>query len=167
MRTFARLYGDNIFHLVILLAALALAAYTVSVLGVKNLFNPTVWWQSIAVWFVVAIIAHDLILFPLYTLAHRLIPGFRNPKPRHVHYLNYVRIPTLAAGLLLLMFLPGIIEQGAPSYLAATGLTQEPFLARWLLITAAIYLTSALCYIARAALQHSRSTEVTPEPQPD
>ena len=54
---------------------MALTAYTISVLGLDDLFNPKVWWQSIAVWFAVAVIAHDLILFPLYALADRLLPG--------------------------------------------------------------------------------------------
>ena len=77
----ARLYGERLFHLIIVLAALALGAYTISVLGVRNLFNPTVWWQSIAVWFAVAVIGHDLILFPLYALADRLLAtqGGRGP----------------------------------------------------------------------------------------
>ena len=64
---FRRLYGERVLHLIILLAALALAAYAVSVLGLKGLYNPRVWWQSIGVWFAVAVIGHDLVLFPLYT----------------------------------------------------------------------------------------------------
>jgi hypothetical protein len=62
----ARLYGERLVHLLVVLAALALSAYAISVVGLRNLFNPTVWWQSIAVWFAVAVIGHDLILFPLY-----------------------------------------------------------------------------------------------------
>lgn len=79
-RLAAHLYGERMFHLIVVLAALALSGYVVVVLGVRNLFNPTVWWQSIAVWFAVAVIAHDLILFPLYTLADRLLA-----RPRHRH----------------------------------------------------------------------------------
>ena len=37
---------------------------------------------------------------------------------------NYLRIPALGSGLTLLVFLPGIVEQGASTYLAATGQTQ-------------------------------------------
>lgn len=162
-----RLYGDRIFHLIILLATFALAAYAVSVLGVKNLFNPAVWWQSIAVWFLVAIIAHDLILFPLYSLADRLLPRARRTPSRHVPFINYVRIPTLAAGLLLVMFLPGIIKQGAETYQAATGLTQEPFLTRWLLVTAALYLVSALAYVVKTAVRHRRSTDTARPSMPN
>ena len=63
--------------------------------------------------------------------------------------------------LLLLIFLPGIIEQGAPTYRAATGLTQAPYLSRWLLLTAAFYLASALCYAVRTLLGQHRSGDTT------
>jgi hypothetical protein len=167
----ARLYGDRLFHLIVVLTALALGAYTISVLGVRNLFNPTVWWQSIAVWFAVAVIGHDLILFPVYTLADRLLSGprrapvayrgtiARNP-PMRIPLTNYLRIPTLAAALLLLIFLPGIIEQGAPTYRAATGLTQAPYLSRWLLLTAAFFDASTVCYTIRTLLRQRRSGEL-------
>jgi hypothetical protein len=139
-------------------------AYAVSVLGVQNLFNPKVWWQSIAVWFAVAVIGHDLILFPLYALAERLLPKQRrDPKqahPRRVPLTNYLRMPTLATGLTFALFFPGIIQQGAFTFHAATGLTQEPFLARWLLLTAGFYLASAVCYVVRSVM-----TRIRPAPR--
>jgi hypothetical protein len=154
----ARLYGDHLFHLIVVLAALALSGYTILMLGVHNLFNPHVWWQSIAVWFAVAVIGHDLILFPLYALIDRLLTvlasGHRGrdrslPAPVRGPVTNYLRMPTLAGALLLLLFMPGIIRQGAPTYHAATGLTQAPYLSRWLLLTATFYLTSAVCYAVK------------------
>jgi hypothetical protein len=48
--------------------------------------------------------------------------------------------------LTFLVFLPGIIRQGAGTYLAATGQTQEPFLGRWLLLTAVLFAISAVGY---------------------
>jgi hypothetical protein len=170
MRAIARwavqLYGERMFHLIVVVAALTLGVYAVSVLGVRNLFNPNVWWQSIAVWFAVAVIGHDLILFPLYTLADRLLPRQRGPhKDREtspelsgrVPLTNYVRMPTLAAGLLLMLFLPGIIKQGALTYQAATGLTQAPYLSRWLLLTATFYVVSAICYAVKTLLVQRRT----------
>jgi hypothetical protein len=154
---FRRLYGDHVLHLIVLLGALALAAYTISVLGIDALFNPTVWWQSIAVWFAVAVIGHDLILFPLYALAERLLPKGRRGDPadqRRVPVTNYLRMPTLATALTFFLFLPGIIEQGVISYHAATGLTQAPFLGRWLLLVAGFYLTSAICYVVKTVYVH-------------
>ncbi|MBJ7336953.1 hypothetical protein [Mycolicibacterium sp.] len=160
MSFFKRLYGEHLLHLIVLLGALALGAYTVSVLGFDQLFNPTVWWQSIAVWFAVAVIGHDLVLFPLYALAERFLPkGSRDAKqtnPHRVPLTNYLRMPTLAAGLTFILFFPGIIEQGAFTYTAATGLTQAPFLQRWLLLVAGFYLTSAVCYVAKSIMTRTR-----------
>ena len=62
----------------------------------------------------------------------------------------------MASGLLFLMFFPGIIEQGQGAYLRATGLTQAPFLGRWLLITAVLFGSSALAYGIRLLLVHRR-----------
>src|SRR5699024_5626173 len=50
-----------------------------------------------------------------------------------------------------LMFFPGIVEQGAGTYDAATGQTQDPFLTRWLLITAVLFGVSGLVYAVRLA----------------
>ena len=125
---------------------MALAGYVVTLLGPQALWNHKVWWQSIAVWFLAAIIAHDLILFPLYALADRSFTAalaavrgrWARPSPQ-VSPLNYLRVPTLAAGLSLLLFFPGIIQQGQFSYIAATGQNQQPFFGRWLLLVAALY----------------------------
>ncbi|RZL81565.1 MAG: hypothetical protein EOP32_14375 [Rhodococcus sp. (in: high G+C Gram-positive bacteria)] len=162
MRRFARFYGANPLHLLAVLFSFALAGYAVAVVGPDTLWNPDVWWKSIAVWFLGAVIAHDLVLFPLYALADRSLRsgldamrGRRRPRPRSVPVLNYIRIPALASGLTLLLFLPGIIEQGADTYLAATGLTQEPFQARWLLLTAAFFAVSAVAYAVRLALSRN------------
>lgn len=151
------LYGAGPRHGVVVLAALALAAYTLSELGVSTLWEADVWWQSILVWFLGAVIIHDLLLFPLYAAADRVLQrGLGSSRPR-VPALNYVRVPVLASGLLLLMFFPGIIEQGASSYVRATGQTQEPFLERWLLLTGLIFGTSAVLYGVRSLRVRSRA----------
>ncbi len=147
-------YGAGPLHLLGTLAALALTAYTLSVVGLSALWNPEVWWQSILVWFLGAIIAHDLVLFPLYALADRLtqraVHANSTSEPRRaVSTLNYLRIPVIAVALLFLLFFPGILQQGADSYQAATGQTQEPFLERWLLLSAVIFALSAAAYTVR------------------
>lgn len=145
---FRRIYGSHPLHLLTLVAGFALLGYVIATIKPTTLWNPNTWWQSIAVWFAAAIVAHDLVLFPVYALADRLLLATgagRRPTAR-VPVLNYVRVPALGAGLTLLVFLPGIIEQGAPTFRAATGLTQDVFLGRWLLLTAAMFAISALCY---------------------
>ncbi len=160
-RLFARyrdFYGSHPLHLLLLLAAFALFGYVIMTLTPQALWNPKVWWQSIAVWFVASVILHDLVLFPLYALADRVltVPKERRSRPE-VSVLNYIRIPAMASALTLIVFLPGIIKQGAEWYLAATGQTQDPFLGRWLLLTAAMFAVSAVAYAIRILLHHRRS----------
>lgn len=146
---FRTAYGAGPFHLLGTLAALALTAYTISVVGLSALWNPDVWWQSIIVWFLGAALVHDLVLFPLYAVADRLTRrGARAVKAPRVT-LNYLRIPLLAVGLLFLLFYPGIVQQGADTYQRASGQTQDPFLERWLLLSAAIFAVSAIAYAWR------------------
>lgn len=158
---FARLYGSHPLHLLTMLAGFALLGYVVATVKPVTLRNPDVWWQSIIVWFAAAVVAHDLVLFPVYACLDRLLSGRRKAMPvrtrARVPVLNYVRVPTLGAGLTLLVFLPGIIEQGATTYRAATGQTQDPFLGRWLLLTGAMFAVSAGIYAARAAMVRRRA----------
>jgi hypothetical protein len=151
-------YGSHPLHLLTMLAGFALLGYVLFTIGPKTLWNPHVWWQSIVVWFAAAVIAHDLVLFPAYALADRLLrfPAGRRPRKPSVSAANHIRLPALGSALTLLVFLPGIIEQGAPAYQAATGQTQQPFLGRWILLTAALFGASAVVYAIRLALVRRR-----------
>lgn len=156
MATFRRIYGSHPLHLLTLLAGFALFGYVLVTIKPTALWNPNTWWQSIGVWFAAAIIAHDLVLYPIYALADRLLVAAGRPRAK-VRALNYIRVPAMGAALTLVVFLPGIIKQGAPTFRAATGLTQDVFLGRWLLLTAAMFAISAVIYgiqlvvVARAA----------------
>jgi hypothetical protein len=161
MPTFAKLYGAHPAHLLSMLAGFGLLGYTLITFPPSVLWNQDTWWQSIAVWFVVAVIAHDFVLFPLYALADRGLAVRRRsaPQARKVPARNYIRVPVLAAGLTLLIFLPGIIEQGAPTYHAATGQTQQPFLGRWLLLSAVMFAISAVAYAVRRSVACRRAAD--------
>jgi hypothetical protein len=163
-RSISRVYGDHPLHLLTMAAGFALLGYVVATVKPMTLWNPHSWWQSIAVWFAAAIIAHDLLLFPIYALADRILwarAGRRPARQPRVSVRNYLRIPAVGSGLTLLVFLPGIIAQGASTYLAATGQTQQPFLGRWMLLTAAMFMTSAAVYLLRLALAGRRSGGVS------
>lgn len=151
-----RAYGEHPLHLLILLGSFALTGYAL----VHLIGAPPV--PRMAVWFLAAVIGHDLVLFPLYAAADRSITGLRRRRrPRRapaVPVLNYLRVPALGTALLFLLFLPGIIRQGARTYLNATGQTQEPFLARWLLLTAAMFAASAMVYVIRSWRARSQRT---------
>ena len=72
-RGLRRWYGDSPLHLLALLASFALAGYAVQAVVAAGQ------WRGFAVWFAVAIVGHDLLLFPLYSLAdlsvRRLLPA--------------------------------------------------------------------------------------------
>ena len=147
---FTSLYGSHPLHLLTMVSGFALLGYVLATFSPATLWNPGTWWQSIAVWFAGAVVAHDLLFFPLYALADRLLfLGVASQRRPNILSRNHIRIPALGAGLTLLIFLPGIIGQGGPTYLAATGQTQQPFLGRWLLLTAAMFAVSALSYAIR------------------
>lgn len=151
---FRAAYGAPLRHLMLLTGAFAVTGWVVSRLATE----PTA--GRMLVWFVGAAIVHDFVLFPVYGLADRLLrralgrgvsaaattpsPAARGPAP-----LNHLRVPALASGLLLLVYLPGILRLDRPAYLAASGQDQRPFLARWLLVTAALFLVSAAVYALR------------------
>jgi hypothetical protein len=166
LKRFSSHYGSHPLHLLTMVSGFALLGYILDVFKPTTLWNPGTWWQSIAVWLAAAVIGHDLVLFPLYALVDRklsrrvgqlrvesILPG---PK---IGALNYIRIPAIGAGLTLLIFLPGIIQQGAPTYQAATGQTQQPFLGRWLLLTAVMFGISAAAYILRLMVARHRATD--------
>jgi hypothetical protein len=155
---FRDIYGSHALHLLTMLAGFALLGYLLTVFQPQTLWNPQVWWQSIAVWFAAAVIAHDLVLFPLYALADRTLtlPADHPRRELKVAPLNYIRLPVTGSVLTLLVFLPGIIEQGAVTYQAATGQTQEPFLGRWLLLSAAMFAVSAVVYAVRLVVTRRR-----------
>jgi hypothetical protein len=142
MRRFVDVYGARPAHLAVLLACLVLAGYAGSLL----LGDPAL--LRVLVWFVGAAVVHDLVLFPLYTLADR---GLGMLPRRKVPLINHVRVPALGAGLTFLVFLPGIIRQGEATHLAASGLDQTPYLGRWLVLVAAMAALSALVYAIRRA----------------
>lgn len=150
MSTFRKLYGAGPIHLLAVAFCLALGLSVVLGIGIPALWNPTVWWQSIAVWFVGAALIHDLVLYPLYSAVDAgLVRGLGR-------WANAVRIPALGAGLSLLLFFPGIISQGSESYESATGLTQQPFAVRWLLLVAALFAASGLYCAVRAVSRRVR-----------
>lgn len=141
MRSFTDAYGAPPAHLAVQLACFAVAAYAGSLLlGEQTLL-------TLLVWFVGAALIHDVVLYPLSALADRAIGAALRRAPRPpVPLVNHVRVPLLGVALTFLMFLPGIIRQGGPTHLAATGLDQEPYLGRWLWLSAAMLVASAVVF---------------------
>jgi hypothetical protein len=166
LAAFRRIYGSRPLHLLTMLAGFALLGYVIVTATPSTLWKPEgAWWHSMALWFVAAFVAHDLVMFPIYALVDRIL-GARTARPCRdtepsVPARNYVRVPALGSGLLFLIFFPGIIRQGATLYFEDTGLTQEPFLGRWLMLTAIMFGVSAVSYGSRSALAARKTRQPT------
>ena len=98
MKRLARWYGANPLHLLALLGCFALAGYA-SAQRVKS--HPV----AVAVWFLGAVVGHDLLLLPLYSLADTSALAAIRHRARlpAVPWINYLRVPAGLSGLLLLI----------------------------------------------------------------
>lgn len=144
-----RLYGAGPGHLLALVVAFGLAGTAVTIVADDPL------WPWMLVWFVAAVVLHDGLLSPLAAVLDgvlRFSLRWFPRRPARPSTVNHVRVPALGAALTFLLFLPGIIRQGDPVVRGQTGLTQEPFVWRWLLLVAAMVATSALVYGVRRGL---------------
>ncbi|MFJ1864405.1 hypothetical protein ACIOD1_07230 [Streptomyces sp. NPDC088097] len=147
---FRRRYGASPLHLLLTLACFALALYA----GIRLLKGDTV---GVAIWFVGAALLHDLVLLPAYSLTDRaaqLLVRGRTPQgegmPRPS--VNHLRVPAFVSGVLFLVWWPLILQRGG-HYTAYTTLSADGFLARWLLITAALFIASAIVLLVRTWLR--------------
>jgi hypothetical protein len=133
-----RTYGDGPLHLLSHLVALALAAYAFT-----RIFAGGQPW-NVVLWFVAALVLHDLIAFPVYTGLNRLALG------RRTRSINHVRVPALLSACSFIVFFPLILGLGDGRYERATTLSQDVYLGRWLLLCGAMFAGSALIYAVRA-----------------
>jgi hypothetical protein len=137
-------YGAGPLHLLSLLACFALAGYAAAQLVPSRPLG-------VAVWFLGAVIGHDLLLVPLYSLADRSAGAvFRHRAPGlpAVAWVNYVRVPAALSGLLLLIWFPLIFRLTAV-YHASTTLSADPYVWHWLAVTGALFLLSAVAFAIR------------------
>ena len=144
MRHLLRWYGAGPLHLLSLLACFALAGYA----AIQLVHSRPL---GVAVWFLGAVVGHDLLLVPLYSLADRsalAVIRHRAPGLPAVPWINYVRVPAALSGLLLLVWFPLILRLTA-SYHASTTLSPEPYLWHWLAVTGVLFLVSAVTFAAR------------------
>ena len=145
MRRFRYEYGSGPLHLLGLAASFAITGYAVLQLLPGAPLN-------LLIWFLGAVVAHDLLLLPLYSLLDRLLAraagaGERPPPP--VSALNHLRAPALLSGLLLLVWFPLILALPGRRFAAATGRALEGYMGSWLTLSGLLFGGSALLYLVR------------------
>ncbi len=159
-------YGASPLHLISLLACFALTGA-----AVVGWFQRPHDVETVLEWFVAAILLHDLVALPIYSLVDRLACGAVNRAvrqtppaalPRLVNPTPYLRIPALLSGLLFVVFIPVLFGFGAGSELSASGIAESGYLARWLLATGVMFALSGAAYAVTAA--RARAARQPPRP---
>lgn len=127
-----RLYGAGPGQLVALLGCFAVSAYAVT-----RLLDELPILLRIGSWFVGAALAWDLVLGPLLALADRVLRRVLTGPT-----LNYARVPALISGVLLLVWAPLILSRSGETFERKSGLSIDPYLGRWLAVTAVLFAVS-------------------------
>jgi peroxiredoxin len=147
-----RWYGASPLHLLTMIGSFALAGYAAAEL-LRH--NPV----GILVWLVAAVVGHDLLLMPLYTLADRSATAVFRHRPLNVPagpWINYLRVPAVLSGLLLLIWFP-LIFRLPGRFTTSTTLPLNPYLWHWLAVTGALFLLSATALALRLGAARRRA----------
>jgi hypothetical protein len=146
-----------------MILGLSLAGYVISILfHVPHRFE-------ILLWVAGAIVAHDFVLFPLYTAVDRVLGGLMRratPEPL-VPWRNHVRAPAVISALLLLMTFPLVFNLSENSYRRATGLTTSVYLVRWLTVVGALFAMSLAIYAGRFSRAIAKRKRALRQPTDD
>lgn len=149
MKRFRYEYGASPFHLLVALASLAVSAWALS-----QVFDVLSTPGRFLLWFLGAIVLHDFVFLPLYSLlglgaAGALTRGDQ-PSRLRIAALNHLRIPVLLSGLMLLVWYPLVLSKAPQGFERITGQTTDVYLERWLALSAVLFAGSALLLAARA-----------------
>ncbi len=148
-----RAYGESPLHLLGQLVAFAIAIYAfkqiIDVTSTDNL--------NLAIWFVAGALLHDILFVPIYLVLDLLMRlGVQDHAMRDLRVINHVRVPVAISGVLLLTTFSLILGKNRGTFARTAGVQQPDFLARWALITAGVFLLSALVYVARMRVAAGR-----------
>jgi len=124
-----RAYGARMLHLAGMLAVLGIAAYAIAQVAGRPDF------RQMVIWFLGAVVLHDIVLLPAYSAANRAIGAagpVRRRSARAVAALNHLRAPVALAGLLFLLFWPSILQKAEPGFLTNVDYGTDPFPDRWI-----------------------------------
>lgn len=145
MKRLRESYGAGPLHVIAALAMTAICSYgLVRIAGTPNALG-------IFVWLGAAVILHDAIAFPLYSVLSRIAFGRAGASENRqvVAAVNHLRVPLFLSGILFIVWFPGILGLNSDRYEGNSGLSSDGFLERWLLLSAAIFVCSGVVYALR------------------
>ena len=133
-----RRYGASPLHALAHLAAFALAGYALlQVLDARGA-------RDVVVWFVAAIVLHDIVLAPAYTGLDRAAQRLAGPA------VNHLRVPVVLSALLALVYFPVISGKGEGAFRRVSGIGFDGYLERWLLVSGLLFAGSLALWALRA-----------------
>src|SRR5262249_22701102 len=142
-----RRYGASRWHLAGHVAYLGLAAVVLA----RLLDRPSA--ANIVAWLVAAVVLHDLVALPLYTLLDRLV---WRVAPRAVAVA--LRPRAALAGLTLLVLFPPILGLNARTFARAAGHPPSGYAARWLALAAGVAVAVAVVTRVRTRRRPARAS---------
>ncbi len=151
MRRFRHEYGAGPAHLLVAIASFAAAAWALS-----HALDATAAKTNLVLWLAGAIVAHDLLFFPLYSALGKLaggaldVPGDRPSSRLRIAALNHLRVPALLSGLALLVWFPLVLGVKESTFMRLSGLSTDVYMRRWLLLCLVLFGGSALLLALRA-----------------
>jgi Na+/melibiose symporter-like transporter len=101
---------------------------------------------NLGLWLVAGAVLHDLVFLPAYAVADRIARAATSRRPATV---NYIRVPAVISGVLLLVYFPLILTRAESTYERATGRPVTGYATAWAAITAGLFAASALAYAVR------------------
>jgi hypothetical protein len=137
-----RRYGAGPLHLAGHVALLAVAAYALS-----RAFQPRFAPEplNLLAWLLGGALIHDLLLLPAYSAL-----DVAAARALGLPLLNHVRVPFVLSGVVFLVYAPRILDRQPRNVVNALGTPPPDYLARWALLTAALFAGSLLLYAFRA-----------------
>lgn len=141
-------YGAHPAHLLAIVAGSTLA---VVALGQLLSDRP----RDVAGWFLGSAIAHDLVLLPIYVGLDVGLVALWRRWPGPVSWMNFVRFPLALSAVAFVVYAP-LITGKAEQFAGIAGRPTDPYLGRWLSVTAVLFLGSLLLYLARLVRVRAR-----------
>lgn len=136
-------YGAGPLHLIAVVVSFAIVGY--AFIEIAEHPGPI----SFAVFFAGAIVAHDLIAFPIYSVLNRIAGDAGAAIGAGGPAINYLRVPALLSAFAFVVWFPLILGLNSALYEAATGHPRADYLGRWLALTGALFLISGLVFAVK------------------
>ncbi len=140
MSSFHARYGDRPLHLIAVVIAFSIAGYAFT----RIVASPEP--LSFVIYFGGAVVAHDLVVFPIYSALHLLAGRAGGAISLSRKTINYVRVPAILSAFAFVVWFPLILSLSTERYVADEGHTPPSYLGRWLGLTAALFLISGIAY---------------------